>query len=90
MLAIIIIIIAIAAVILIMQYRNETTVRLEGGSGIKSVADNMIIFYTDYLLSSDPLKEKLGEFVIGVKIPDKPLDERLQEMESFQLPAPGK
>ena len=90
MLAIIIIIIAIAAVILIMQYRNETTVRLEGGSGIKSVADNMIIFYTDYLLSSDPLKEKLGDFVIGVKIPDKPLDERLQEMESFQLPAPGK
>ena len=79
-----IIIIVIAALVLIMQYRNETTVRLEGGSGIKSVAGNMSIFYTDYLLSSDPLQEELGDFVIGVKIPNKPLGERLQKMESLQ------
>jgi hypothetical protein len=79
-----IIIIVIAALVLIMQYRNETTVRLEGGSGIKSVAGNMSIFYTDYLLSSDPLQEELGDFVIGVKTPNKPLGERLQKMESLQ------
>ena len=79
-----IIIIVIAALVLIMQYRNETTVRLEGGSGIKSVAGNMSIFYTDYLLSSDPLQEELGDFVIGVKIPNKPLGERLQKRECLQ------
>lgn len=80
-----IIIIVIAALVLIMQYRKESTVRPEGDTGIKSIANNMSDFYADYRLSyRHPREEELGDFVIGVKIPNKPLGERLQKMESLQ------
>ena len=46
-----IIIIVIAALVLIMQYRNESTVRPEGNTGIKSIANNMSDFYANYRLS---------------------------------------
>ena len=84
-----IMIIAIAAVVLIMQQRNESTVRPEGDSGRKTIASNMSDFYAAYRLSSrSPSKEELGNFVKAVKISEKPLSERLQEMENLQKTVP--
>lgn len=83
-----IIIIVIAALVLIMQYRNESTVRPEGNTGIKSIANNMSDFYANYRLSyRHPREEELGDYVMGVKIPNKTLGERLQKMESLQKTA---
>jgi hypothetical protein len=80
-------IIAIAVVVLLMQQSNESAVRPEGDSGKKTIASNMSDFYADYILSSRrPRDEELGDFVMGVKISDKPLGERLQKMESLQNP----
>ena len=46
-----IIIIVIAALVLIMQYRKESTVSPEGDTGIKSIANNMSDFFADFRLS---------------------------------------
>jgi hypothetical protein len=84
-------IIAIAVVVLLMQKSNESAVRPEGDSGKKTIASNMSDFYADYRLSSRyPREEELGDFVMGVKISDKPLGERLQKMESLQNPVSGR
>jgi hypothetical protein len=86
-----IMIIVIAVIVLIMKQRSESTVRPEGDSGRKTIASNMSDFYADYRLSSrHPRKEELGDFVMAVKISDKPLGERLQKMESLQKPASGR
>jgi hypothetical protein len=84
-------IIAVAAVVLIMQKRNESSVRPEGDSGKKTISSNMSDFYADYRLSSrHPREEPLGDFVMGVKTSEKPLGERLQKMESLQKPISGR
>jgi hypothetical protein len=84
-------IIVIAVIVWIMQQRNESTVRPEGDSGRKTIASNMSDFYADYRLSSrNPRVEELGDFVMGVKIVEAPLGERLKKMESLQKPASGR
>lgn len=86
-----VLIIVIAAVVLVMQQINESSVLPEGESGKKSIASNMSNFYSDYRLSSrHPREEELGDFVMEVKTSDKPLGERLQKMESLQNPISGR
>ena len=83
-----IMVIVIAVIVFSMQQRNESTVRPEGDLGKKSIASNMSDFYADYRLSSRlSREEELEDLVMGVKISDKPLGERLQKMESLQKPA---
>lgn len=85
------IIIAVAAIVLMMQQSNQSAVLPEGDSGKRTIASNMSDFYADYRLSpSNPRKERLGDFVMAVKTSDKPLGERLQKMESLQKPVSGK
>jgi hypothetical protein len=83
-------IIAIAVVVLLVQQSNESAARPEVDSGKKTIASNMSDFYADYRWSSRyPREEELGDFVLGVKISDKPLGERLQNMESLENPVLG-
>ena len=79
-------IIAIAVVLLVMQQKYE----LADGAGIqKNISNNLSDFYADYRSSSSvPREEELGEFVMAVKVSDKPLNERLKKMESLQKPIP--
>ena len=84
-------VIAIAGIVLIMTQSNESAVRPEGNSGKKSISKNVSDFYEDYRLTSrTPREEELGDFVMEVKISDKPLDERLQKMESLEKPVSGR
>ena len=84
-------IIAIAVILLIMQKNNNSAVLPEGDSRKRTISSNMSSFYEDYRLSSrHPRKEGLGDFVMEVKISDKPLSERLQKMESLQKPVSGR
>ncbi|MFQ3189443.1 MAG: hypothetical protein ACI936_000567 [Paraglaciecola sp.] len=86
-----IMVLVIAAIVLIMQQRSESTVRPEGDSGRRTIASNMSKFYADYRLSSrHPREEELGDFVMAVKTSDKPLSERLQKMESILKPVSGR
>ena len=83
--------IAIAIAVLILQQKNQSAVRPEGDTGKKTISSNMTDFYADYRLSSrHPREEELGDFVMGVKTSDKPLGERLQNMESLQNPVSGR
>ena len=84
-------IVVIAGIVLVMQQNNNSAVLPEGDSGKKSISSNMSDFYADYRLSSrHPREEELGDFVMGVKVPDKPLGERLQKMESLEKPVSGR
>lgn len=90
-LALAILIIAVAAVVLYLRQTSMSTVRPEGDTGQKSISENMSNFYADYRLSSrHPRDENLGDFVMEVKVSDKPLGERLKKMESLQKPVSGR
>jgi hypothetical protein len=80
-------IIAIAGVVIFLQYQNESTPVPEGEPVKKSVASNMSKFYSEHRLSSrHPREDDLGDFVLEVKESDIPLTDRLQNMESLQKP----
>jgi hypothetical protein len=84
-------IIGIAAVVIFLQYQNESTPVPEGAPVKKSVASNMSKFYSEYRLSSrHPREDELGDFVLEVKESDIPLTDRLQNMESLQKPISGR
>lgn len=84
-------IIAVAGTVIILQQISDSTVRPEGDTGKKSISTNMSDFYKDYRLSSrHPKTEELGDFVMEVKISDKPLSERLKKMESLKKPVSGR
>ena len=84
-------IIVIAGIVLFMQQKNNSIVRPEGAAGKQSISSNMSDFYEDYRLSSrHPRTESLGDFVMEVKISDKPLGERLKKMESLKKPVSGR
>jgi hypothetical protein len=80
-------IIAIAVVLLVMQQKYELAERPDGAGSPKNISNNLSDFYADYRSSSSvPREEELGEFVMAVKVSDKPLNERLKKMESLQKP----
>lgn len=84
-------IIGVAVVVLITQQSQHSTLLPEGGSGKRSISSNMSSFYSNYRSSSRYSDdERLGDFVMKVKISDVPLTERLKKMESQQKPVPGK
>ena len=84
-------IVAIAGVVIYLQYQNESTLVPEGEPVKKSVASNMSKFYSEYRLSSrHPREDELGDFVLEVKESDIPLTDRLQNMESLQKPITGR
>lgn len=56
-----------------------------------SLSDNMSKFYSEYRMSSSkPKEEELGDFVLEVNNSEKPLIERLHQMESQQKPVSGR
>jgi hypothetical protein len=80
-------VIAIAVFVIVLQQINATAPKPEGGAGPKSISQNVSDFYADYRLSArNPRKEIIGDFVNVVKISDKPLAQRLKQMESLQKP----
>lgn len=89
--ALALLIVIIAGIVLYLRQTSLSTVRPEGDMGSKSISENMSDFYADYRLSSrHPREEDLGDFVMEVKISEKPLGERLQKMESLQKPVSGR
>lgn len=80
--------IAIATFVLVLQNMNANAPVPEGGSGPKSVSQNVSEFYADYRLSSrHPRQESIGDFVMVVNTPKTPLAQRLEKMESLQNPS---
>lgn len=80
-------VIAIAVFVIILQHNNATAPIPEGGTGAKSISQNVSDFYAEYRLTSrHPQEENIGDFVKVVKNSDKPLAQRLKKMESLQKP----
>lgn len=80
-------IIVVAAVVITLQNTNVSTPQPEGAKQKKTVSQGMTDFYATHRMSSSkPFQDDLGDFVMENKVDDKPLGERLRDMESLQKP----
>jgi hypothetical protein len=85
------IIIGAAVVVLIMQQNQQSSAFPEGGSGERSISSNMSRFFSNHISSSRYANgNRVGDFVMDVKISDTPLVERLKKMANLQKPVPSK
>lgn len=85
-LALAIVIVAIGVIVL--KTYNDNKPIPEGSSPPKSLAQGVTDFYAEYRLSSrHPHPEKIGDFVTELNLPEKPLADRLKNMESLQKPS---
>lgn len=79
--------IVVAAVVITLQNTNVSTPQPEGAKKKKTVSQGMTDFYATHRMSSSkPFQDDLGDFVMENKVDDKPLGERLRDMESLQKP----
>ncbi|WP_026377213.1 TcpQ domain-containing protein [Aestuariibacter salexigens] len=79
--------------VVIIQLRSTITDKPQpqGAPEKKNVSQGLSDFYREYRLSSTkPHQEDVGDFVMDVNVDDRPLDQRLQGMQSDQKPVSGR
>jgi hypothetical protein len=81
-------IVIVATGVIVLKTYNDNKPIPEGVSPPKSLAQGVTDFYSEYRLSSrHPHPEKIGDFVTELNLPEKPLADRLKNMESLQKPS---
>ena len=79
--------IVVAAVVISLQNTNVSQPQPEGAKQKKTVSQGMTDFYAAHRMSSSkPFQDDLGDFVMEINEDEKPLGDRLQQMESLQKP----
>lgn len=78
-------VIIVATGVLVVKKYHDGQPLPEGASGPKNLSQGITDFYSEYRLSSrHPHPEKIGDFVRELNLPEKPLTDRLKNMESLQ------
>ena len=79
--------IVVAAVVIVLQNTNVSAPQPEGAKRKKTVSQGMTDFYAAHRMSSSkPFQDDLGDFVMALNEEEKPLGDRLKQMESLQKP----
>lgn len=87
-----VVLIVVAVTVIMLQSSREKTPQAVGAEKSKSISTNMSSFYSDYRKSqTKPVEEEVSDFVMQLNdSEDRPLTERLKEMESTQQPVTGR
>lgn len=87
-----VVLIVVAVVVIGLQNTKSNQPKAVGDNKSKNISSNMSAFYSDYRRSqTSPIEDEASDFVMELnETSDKPLNQRLQDMESTQQPVTGR